>query len=174
MPLGPCALPPHALLARHREAGAYLDCWVTQLPGAVSQREFVDAFYTTGLFKLERWLLARFAARPSTDAQAGQLARGDTEVFAAWSVEARDAAQLLLAAGRTRSWLMVEPIAPAGEGGGGAGTRLYFGSAVLPVRDRRTGQPVMGRGFHALLGFHKLYSRVLLRAARARLERQRA
>ena len=50
-------------------------------------------------------------------------------------------------------------------------TRLYFGSAVVPVRDRVSGQPRMGFVFQALLGFHKLYSRVLLGAARSRLAR---
>ena len=169
--IGPCPLPASALLARHGVPGAYLDCYVTQLPRAVSQREFVEAFYTTAVFKLERWLLGRFVARPSTDAQAGQLARGEADAFAAWTVEARDARQLLLGdfSGRTKSWLMVEP---AGDGAAG-GTRLYFGSAVVPVVRRRTGKPEMGTAFHALLGFHKVYSRVLLAAARRRLVRGR-
>ncbi|MES2936590.1 MAG: hypothetical protein V4864_02835 [Pseudomonadota bacterium] len=163
--IGPCPLPAGALLARHGVPGAYLDCYVTQLPRAVSQREFVEAFYTTAVFKIERWLLGRFVARPSTDAQAGQLACGESGSFAAWTVEARDASQLLLGdfSGRTKSWLMVEPA--------GDGTRLYFGSAVVPVVRRKTGKPEMGTAFHALLGFHKLYSRVLLGAARRRLAR---
>jgi hypothetical protein len=56
----------------------------------------------------------------------------------------------------------------------GSGTRLYFGSAVVPVVDAKSGQPTLGFAFRALLGFHKLYSRVLLRAARARLARSSA
>lgn len=46
-----------------------------------------------------------------------------------------------------------------------AGTTLYFGSAVVP---RKRGG--MGWPFTALLGFHKLYSRVLLGSAVRRLE----
>jgi hypothetical protein len=46
--------------------------------------------------------------------------------------------------------------ASAGE----ARTRLYFGSAVVSL----------SFGFRALLGLHKVYSRVLLHAAKSRLE----
>jgi hypothetical protein len=45
---------------------------------------------------------------------------------------------------------------------------LYFGSAVVPLR-RKSGEPALGFTFSALLGFHKLYSRVLLSTARSRL-----
>ena len=55
----------------------------------------------------------------------------------------------------------------------GAGTRLYFGSAVVPTRDRATGEARMGTVFRALLGFHKLYSVILLSAARSRIEASR-
>jgi hypothetical protein len=51
----------------------------------------------------------------------------------------------------------------------GAGTTLYFGSAVVGKDNPGGGTPRMGSVFVALLGFHKLYSRVLLAAARARL-----
>ena len=44
-------------------------------------------------------------------------------------------------------------------------TRLYFGSAVVPVANKSTGKGKMGFAFKALLGFHKLYSRALLHAA---------
>ena len=109
------------------------------------------------------------ASRPSTDAQARQLTRGERETFAAWSVEGRASDQLLLAdfGGRTKSWLMVVPSSDARA----ETTRLYFGSAVVPVRPRRGGEAGMGFVFTALLGFHRLYSRLLLRAARARLLR---
>jgi hypothetical protein len=46
---------------------------------------------------------------------------------------------------------------------------LYFGSAVIPVRTK-SGETALGFPYGALLGFHKLYSRILLRAARLRLE----
>jgi hypothetical protein len=159
----PCELPAEALLQRYRAAGAYADCYCVDVPHAVSHADYVQAFYTTAVFKLERLILRGFAARPSTDAQARSLARGETDAFAAWSVEGRAPDQLLLCdfMRRTRSWLMVAPLP--------AGTRLYFGSAVVPLRDRRSGAPRLGFGFTALLGFHRVYSRVLLAAARARL-----
>lgn len=155
-------LPAGALLQAYALRGAYTDCFSTELDRAVSHAQFVEAFYTTALFKLERWLLAVFVAQPSTDAQAAQLASGIRNGFAAWSVEQRSPDQLLLAAGRTRSWLMVAPL----PGPAGVATRLYFGSAIVP----RRGSTRMGWQFAALLGFHKLYSRLLLRAACHRLE----
>lgn len=165
----PCTPPPGALLNRVAAEGAYTDCFAVNIGRGVSQAEFVEAFYTTRLFKLERWILRLAVSRASTDAEARQLARGERDRFAAWSVEGRAPDQLLLAdfAGRTKSWLMVVPSA----GGGVTTTRLFFGSAVVPVRSRRGGEARMGFAFTALLGFHKLYSRLLLRAARARLLR---
>ncbi len=160
-----CELPAEALLRQYLGGGGYADCYVTELARPVSQSEFVEAFYTTAVFKLERLLLSWLAARPSTDSQAAQLARGELGSFAAWSVEAREPHQLLMCdfQGRTRSWLMSAP------GSDAQATRLFFGSAVVPIRDRHSGAPRMGGSFRALLGFHKVYSRVLLRAAVARL-----
>jgi hypothetical protein len=95
------------------------------------------------------------------------LAVGTIDKFAAWHVEKRTKDQLLLSDlhGRTRSWLMVAPL----ETEKGARTRLYFGSAVIPVQSSRTGKATLGPGFRALLGFHKIYSEVLLYAATSRL-----
>src|SRR5262249_21100027 len=103
---------------------------------------------------------------PSTDREAEELAAGSRNSFAAWRVEARDAGQLLVSAGRTRSWLMAAPVGP----GSGVATRLFFGSAVVAPPRRRGGNAPPGFVFHALLGFHKLYSRALLRAAVSRLQ----
>src|SRR5689334_1666383 len=101
-----CALPPDAALGAYAGNGAYTDCYSVVLPRVVSQAEFVEVFYTAAVFKVERWLIARFLSRPSTDAQAQQLAQGGLSSFSAWSVELRKSNQLVLAAGRTRSWLM--------------------------------------------------------------------
>ena len=165
----PCPIPDRTLLARCQGAGAYVDCYAAEIARCVSQPEYVEAFYTGAVFKLERFLLAQLARKPSTDAQARELAAGAAGTFAAWRVEERSADQLLLCdfRGRTRSWLMSEPAAA----GSGMCTRLYFGSAVMPMPDKATGQMKLGFAFDALLGFHKLYSRVLLNAACARLER---
>ena len=158
-------IPPDSLFGRYVETGAYTDCYVTELPITVTHAQFVEAFYTTALFKLERLLLGLFLSRPSTDAQARQLAEGRLSSFAAWSVESRAENQLVLAAGRTRSWLMVA----AGDGADHSGTRLFFGSAIVPPRTASGTRGGMGLVFTALLGFHKLYSRALLSSARARL-----
>lgn len=162
----PCPIPEGALLNRYVRAGAYADCYCTDIAGNVSHARFVEAFYTTPLFKLERLILRLAVSRPSTDAQAAQLARGAADSFAAWSVEARSDNQLLLCDlhGRTRSWLMTAPLEA------GAWTRLYFGSAVVPAHDEESGETHLGPVFSGLLGFHRLYSKVLLRSARLRLQ----
>jgi len=165
-----CALPTEALLQRYAGSSAYADCYATDVAQDVSHAAFVEAFYTTRVFKLERLILRLFASRPSTDLQARQLADGTASSFAAWTVEDRATDQLLLAdfSGRTRSWLMIEPLAGAAS----PGTRLYFGSAVIPVRNQTSGRTSLGFAFRALLGFHKLYSRILLATASAQLARQ--
>lgn len=159
-----CELPASALLARYRETGAYTDCFRASVAPSVSLAQYVEAFYTTPVFKRERFVLRVAAARASTDAQARELGAGSRSAFAAWKVEDRTDDQLLLGdvSGRTKSWLMV---ASAGE----AGTWLYFGSAVVPARNRRSGKLEMGLLFRGLLGFHKQYSRILLGAAASRL-----
>ena len=166
----PSELPPGSLLGKYQHGGAYADCYVTELARRVSHAEYVETFYTTALFKLERRLLALFVSMPSTDVQARQLAAGAIDSFAAWSVEARANDQLLMCdfRGRTRSWLMVS----AAQVGGAEVTRLYFGSAVVPVVNARSGKRSLGPVFGLLLGFHRLYSRALLFAARSRLTRK--
>jgi hypothetical protein len=152
--VAPCPLPPQALLARYARDGSYVDCYVTEIARTVSHAQYVEAFYTTAVFRLERLILKWAVSRPSSDEEARRLAAGEIGAFAAWRVENRAEDQLLLCdlLGGTRSWLMVAPAGPAR-------TRLYFGSAVV----RLSG------GYRALLAFHKLYSRVLLGAARSRL-----
>lgn len=162
-------LPSQALLEQYKHQGAYTDCYFVDVPRRVSQAEFVEAFYTTRLFKVERFILASLVSKPSSDLQARELAAGKASSFAAWSVEGRSANQLLLRdfMGRTRSWLM----SLAGEGRHPEGTRLYFGSAFLPTVDAASGRASYGLAFHALGGFHRAYSKALLRAARAHLMR---
>lgn len=160
-----CALPGEAVLGEYARNGAYIDCYAAVVPCVVTQAEYVEAFYTTAAFKVERWLIARLLSHPSSDAQAQQLAQGRVSSFAAWSVERREPDQLMLAAGRTRSWLMASAITESGA----PSTNLYFGSAVVPRRNGGEGRSAMGWQFKALLGFHKLYSRVLLSAAVRRL-----
>ena len=163
-----CPLPDESLLQTYRRSGGYTDCFAADIARAVTHAQFVEAFYTTNIFAVEQFLLGVFLSKPSNDAQARQLATGSIDNFAAWRVEARASNQLLLTdfTGRTRSWLMVAPH----EVGADTLTRLYFGSAVGAVTNRKTGGKSMGSAFHALLGFHRLYSRILLSSARAKLQ----
>jgi hypothetical protein len=167
-PVRSTSAPADSLLQRYAESGAYVDCYATDIPASVTHAQFVEAFYTTPLFRIERHLLALFISRPSTDLEAARLARGELSSFAAWRVESRAPDEVLLAAGRTRSWLMVTPSAE----GPGHGTRLLFGSAVVPRVSATPGRGGLGAGFRALLGLHRLYSRALLHSAGARLSMQ--
>lgn len=151
-------LPPGTLIQGYHEAGDYTDCFVAEVPVPVSQRRYVEAFYTSRLFKLERLVLALLVAKPSTDDGARRLAAGEAETFAAWSLEARRANELLMCdyQGLTRSWLMTRPEA--------GGTTLHFGTVVAPRR--REGAR---RVFSALTWAHRIYARALLRSTVARL-----
>lgn len=157
-------LPSASLLAGlAKERGAFADAYTLRFPRAVPLAEFVEAFYTTRLFKIERAILG-LVGRPSSDADARALARGEGQRFAAWTVQARQPDELLMHedTGATRSWFKVEANA--------VGTTLWFGSAVVPRRKGPGGEPRMSWVFHALLGFHRWYSRALLSAAARRLK----
>jgi hypothetical protein len=82
-------------------------------------------------------------------------------------VEGRSENEMLLCdfVGRTRSWLMTVPLNAAND----TRTELYFGSAVVPKQNPRTGQLSLGFQYQALLGFHKVYSVLLLYSAKLRL-----
>ena len=150
--------PDEALHEKYGQAGAYIDCFTTVVSGRVSHSQFVEAFYTSRVFKLERLILKWLVDKPSTDAEAKELAAGTRDRFAAWTVEERSTDQLLMCdyLSQTRSWLMVA----ACERDGLSATRLHFGSVVTSVRRFP---------FNVLLGFHRLYSRILLSSAKARL-----
>lgn len=156
--------PANAFLHKYTSMpGAYTDCYCTEIPAQVSFSDYVFAFYTTPLFKVERLILKLTVRKPSTDKEARDLADGVRTQFAAWTVEARSEKQILMCdfAGSTRSWLMIVPSE--------TGTRLYFGSAVVPHHIAKDGNPSLGFFFTALLGFHKVYSVLLLYSARIRL-----
>lgn len=169
MPIAlPIELPESTLLAQLRRNGSYADCFTLTLPMAVTQAQFIEAFYTTRLFKTERLILRLLAGKGSTDEQAAELAAGSGSSFAVWQVTERAEGEILLTdeTGRTSSWLMAVPNFTSR----GSSTRLFFGSAIQPRRAYATGgQPQFGRLFHALLGLHNLYSRRLLEAAAHRL-----
>ena len=166
-------LPSKSLLIRYcperlnTNKTGYCDCYAVTVSGTVELKEYIYHFYSTWIFKLERRFL-RFAVNlPSTDHQVQMLAEAKTDKFAAWSVEKRQWDQLLLCdfSGRTRSWLMRADLIESQV----KKTQLLFGSAVLPITDPNSGNPKLGILFTALLGFHKLYSRLLLAAARNKI-----
>ncbi|MCP4875958.1 MAG: hypothetical protein GY896_10870 [Gammaproteobacteria bacterium] len=164
-----CPLPPTALLGKYVQNGNYTDCYHTDIPMTVTHAQYVTAFYTTFVFKVERTLLKWMASKPSTDFEAYRLADGSIDRFSAWQVEERDQNQLLLTdfRGRTRSWLMTVPFEADQNI-----TQLIFGSAVVATRNPETGAAGLDPVFSFLLGFHKVYSRVLLCSAKMRLIKQ--
>ena len=166
----PCEVPQDSLLCRYKGGAGFADCYVIEVHKAVTQAAFVEAFYTSPLFKVERTLLKYLASSPATDDDVKMLAAGSATRFSAWSVESQSASELLLAdfTGNTRSWLRASPV----DGPNSLpSTRLYFGSAVV-ARSRNPGRnPDVGWLFHALLGFHRIYSRLLLSAAGRRVGR---
>ena len=161
-------LPAGALLQSYTEIdGCYTDCYSADIDRAINLSEFVAAFYVTPLFKLERFVLNHLASKPSTDEQAREVSEGQIDHFAYWRVEQREVNQLLMCdlSDRTRSWFMTAPLTESGE----TSTRLYFGTAVVPRPAKNDEKPTLGFTYNALMGFHKLYSRALLSAAKAQL-----
>ncbi len=141
--------------------GRYGDCFTVQVDRAVTLSQWVFAFYTSPLFRIERSLLGVLAKAPSSDQQAHDVAAGKRATFAIWAVGARTTDQLLMCDryGKTRSWFRAAPQVSGG-------TVLQFGSAVAARGP--DGTDGMSLGFRALLGVHKIYSRLLIRAAARR------
>ncbi|OJF93665.1 hypothetical protein AX760_21555 [Pararhizobium antarcticum] len=160
-----CSLPPDAFLKRYAGNVGYADCFRVDVPGTIGLGRYVEAFYTTRLFKAERAILS-LAGHPSSDAEAALVAQGEASRFAAWHVEARADDQLLMCdvTGRTRSWFKVA----SNQDGD---TTLYFGSAVTPVKTGKAGRKSMGLVFNVLMPVHILYSRALLAAAKRKIAR---
>ncbi|MEO3414486.1 hypothetical protein AAFO92_07525 [Roseovarius sp. CAU 1744] len=163
----PYPVPPGtALNAYAQKPGYYTDCFAVEVDGTVDFADYVEAFYTTPIFKAERLVLRVFAGLRSSDLDARQLALGKLDRFAAWQVAERSDRQLLMKAiGRTSSWFMTQDCGTAD----GPRTRLLFGSVVAPKGPDGAAQPAMGPLFTALLGAHRVYSRLLLAAARRRI-----
>ena len=165
-----CTLPPQALTADYLANGDYVDCYSTVVRGRIAHAQFVETFYTTLLFKLERLVLFILLFKPSTDGEIRKLARGELSGFAVWTVESRTENQLLVCdfLSRTRSWLMVE----FEDWEGDLVTRLYFGTVIVRRADKNTGRRKLTLFFKVLLPFHMVYSRALLATARWRIKRE--
>jgi hypothetical protein len=167
-------LPEDALLKTHRGGvhperwGRYGDCFSVTVDRAASLADFVFAFYTSPLFRIERLMLRALVRAPSSDSDVRRLADGSAATFAAWYVGERTATQLLMCDRyeRTRSWFRVVPL-------DGGRTLLQFGSAVAAARDARAGAAAPSGGFRLLLRFHVAYSQALLHAARVGVMKMR-
>jgi hypothetical protein len=164
------AVPDDALLRTYRGGThadrweKYADCFSVPVDRTVSLAEFVFAFYTSPVFRIERLILRAILGAESSDAQTRALADGSAASFAVWYVGDRTATQLLMCDRyeRTRSWFCVAPMT-------NGGTLLQFGSAVAAARRRRTGGSALGGRFRLLMGLHILYSQVLLNSAKTGL-----
>lgn len=156
-------LPETAFSVLYANEGAFSDCYFIDIYQAVSLQKYILAFYTTPLFKVERAILSLIARKHSSDDDVRELSLGNTECFSAWTVEMRSSNQILLCdiTGKTRSWLMVESLSNEKP----LATRLYFGSVVTPRKTSKNGRKSFGVLFHLLGGFHRLYSRALLKSA---------
>ena len=156
------APPAASLLAQAaRPRGAYADAYRVEIAAEVGLDGYLAAFFMTPIFRTERRLLA-LAGFPSGPADVAALATGASGRFSVWEVAARRGEECLLrdVTWRTRSWFLVEPIC--------SGTRLWFGSAVLPAE----GASRLGTASRLSLGPHRAYSRLLLAAAAARLDQR--
>ena len=172
--------------------GRYGDCFAVSVDREVSLADFVFAFYTSPVFRVER-LLLRLAGAPANDADARALVEGASATFAIWYVGRRTADQLLMCDRyeRTRSWFRVTSQV-------GDRTLLQFGSAVAGAAPADDTAPAdgaapaddaapavaaapgggrhprrRGAAFRLLLGFHVVYSQLLLSAAKRKILRVR-
>lgn len=164
--IGP--IPSNGLLNKYADRpGCHTDCFYVDVYEAIELPDYILAFFETPVFRLERKMLGIIAASPSTKNEVADLASGSGVALAIWKVEARDDTQLIMAVGKgpVRTWLMSLPIQGRSDA-----TRLYFGSAVLPTEVNRTGEPIMGKMFSVFLGFHNLYSRILLWSAKRQIK----
>lgn len=152
-------IPAASLLAKYAsDPACYTDCFSLFHSGDIELSTFIGAFYTTRLFRAERFVLQMALGRRISDSEVQALAEGDVSEFAVWDVEARKPDEILLRdrSGRTRSWLKVDPMAK--------GTQLWFGSAMTPGPKGKIGALV-----HLSASAHRLYSKRLLKAAARRV-----
>lgn len=160
------AVPANSLLASYTGNG-YTDSYRTELTGHISMEDYVYKFYTSSLFKLERFILTWSVRKPSTDTQAKEISEGNTNKFAAWTLEDRRENELLMRdmADHTRSWFMVNHLGTKES----PKTQLYFGTGISPSPRRKNEKPSIGFFFNVLLPFHKVYSVLLLYFAKRQL-----
>lgn len=163
------ALPDNTFLAQYKlNKHAHTDCYSVVLNQQVLLEDYVRAFYTGRLFRMERWLISIIVKHKSSDQQLEDMLAANSDTFSAWTVEDRSEHQLIMSdyQKRTRSWFMAVP-----ENGA---THLYFGSAVVKTDylEQKT-ERVAPLIFKILMPFHYLYSRLLLGGAVRTLRKAR-
>ena len=156
-------LPSNALTQEYKQQECLTDCYYLDVEMNVLLTNYLGAFYTSPLFKIERAIISAVTFKYTTDRDALALAQGDADFYSMWVTEERRDNQILMRemTGRTRSWLMVCPIV----NGEKKMTRLFFGSVVMPKKQLESGAKQFGRLFYMLDGFHRAYSRALLKSA---------
>lgn len=156
-------LPDGALITQQSQnPGYFTDCYSVEVAVSVDLPALIKAFYTTPLFRLERLVLNLTAKGKMCDADVVALSLAKSDRMSVWRVEARCDTEILLNAGRTKSWLMTVPK--------GSGTQLYFGSVVVPEPPKKEGGAYrLGPVFDSLLSAHGVYSRLLLGSTARRL-----
>ncbi|APG49136.1 hypothetical protein [Phaeobacter porticola] len=154
-------IPEGSLLQQFAERpGFHVDAFVAHVGFTPSLNDYIVAMFDSRVFRIERALLALAAFKPTFKEGVAALAAAESDRLASWKTVQRTEQELLMEVekGRVRTWLMVEPAQ-------GGASKLWFGSAVVP-KPAQTGKAGgIGFVFRTLMGFHKLYSRVLLRAA---------
>ncbi len=158
-----CELPDNGLTKTYLAKGAHTDCYYIDIAAKVTLAQYLQAFYNTPVFSVEKTLLTTFAKKHIRNNDINVLADGNCDSFSIWTVEQRTDNQILLCefTQSTRSWLMVDYLGTAEQ----PITRLYFGSVVVPKIVSPSGKSTFGILFYAFAGFHKLYSRALLKSA---------
>jgi len=155
------AIPTHSFMQPFTEIeGCSADAFKSSVEFPVALEEFIQAFFGSTAFQMERTLLKIMGKPYVSPADIKALAAGQQAQFAIWQVKERSDHEIMLKVGDgpIRSWLMVLP-----EQNGK--TSLYFGSAVLPQGKTKNGTPQIGFLFRTLIGFHNFYSRLLLNSA---------
>ena len=163
-------IPSHALSAKYLEEGAFVDCYYIEIPEEITLDKYIEAFYTTPLFKVERTILSIATFKSATDRDAAELSLGKSSSYSIWTVESRKSNQVLLCdfTRKTRSWLMVK----TSKNEDSVISRLFFGSVVVPSKVSESGHASFGLLFHLFSRFHLSYSKALLNAAYKKLLRK--
>jgi hypothetical protein len=74
-----CELPAASLLRRYAGVDGYADCYRVDVMGVVTQAAYVEAFYTTWLFRIERTF--RYTLRPPPHRADGELSLSVVPIF---------------------------------------------------------------------------------------------